>query len=222
MKIAILSDAHGNMVYYSKVIECVMKYKTDLIIYLGDAFGYMFDGEKIIKDLKERNAIILMGNHEAMLVGKLPIDSKKNEIYKLNEQRNLLSEVTYLEIKQLKSSYRETFEGKKCLFTHGSPDDYLNGYLYETDEFVFNNKEHFDYIFMGHTHRKYIKNVGDTCYINVGSCGLPRDKGLEPSFCLYDTQDYPKIITIKVDEAIIENVYFSNIEQKVKDVLKRR
>ena len=45
----------------------------------------------------------------------------------------------------------------------------------------------YDYIFMGHTHRMYIKKVGKSTYVNVGSCGLPRYIGLSSGYCILDT-----------------------------------
>ena len=39
---------------------------------------------------------------------------------------------------------------------------------------------------MGHTHRPFLKNSNGTTFVNVGSCGLPRDDGRYGSFATFD------------------------------------
>ena len=41
MKIAIISDAHGNFLFFKSCIEAIEKEKVDRIVALGDYFGYM-------------------------------------------------------------------------------------------------------------------------------------------------------------------------------------
>lgn len=77
MKIAIISDAHGNLLFFKFCMEAIQKEKVDRIVALGDYFGYMLDGKKVFDILRDNNAILLKGNHEAMLLGELPLDKKK-------------------------------------------------------------------------------------------------------------------------------------------------
>ena len=41
---------------------------------------------------------------------------------------------------------------------------------------------------MGHTHRPFILKKDDVTFVNVGSCGLPRDNGHLASFVIFDTE----------------------------------
>jgi predicted phosphodiesterase len=78
-------------------------------------------------------------------------------------------------------------DGLRCLFVHGSPSDPTYGYVYpDTDLSSFAGFEA-DVIFMGHTHRPFVRRNGDYLFVNVGSCGLPRDGDPRGSVCLFDT-----------------------------------
>lgn len=223
MLVAVLSDAHGNRIFFDKVIREIDIINPDRIIYLGDAFGYMDGGEGIYKALKHRSAIILKGNHEAMLVGEQEIDDNKDKVYRLKEQRHRIDRQILSELKSLPSEITMKIEGSLFSFMHGAPFDILKGYLYEDNaEYDWENTD-CDYIFMGHTHRMYMKRVGDITYVNVGSCGLPRDIGLSPGYCILDTEAkvvYPR--RINLDKSILEDEFFDNINEDILKVFLRR
>src|SRR5262249_41499128 len=72
---------------------------------------------------------------------------------------------------------------------HGSPDDHVWGYVYpDTDLAGFASDPSLAgaYVFMGNTHRPFVKKVGATTFVNVGSCGLPRDVGHLGACCVLD------------------------------------
>lgn len=204
MKIGILSDAHGNMLYVKKCVEQMEKQGVDKLFFLGDAVGYGSDATQTIDILRDAGAHFLMGNHEAMLLGLLPIDRRKNEVYRLNagdfpgEYQKFLS--TLIPFSEL------SIEGKKALFVHGTPFEPLTGYLYENlDKAPYKNLP-FDYIFMGHTHRPYIQRAGKLHLVNVGSCGLPRDVGNLPSFVIFDSQSSEVVLQrVAITRSEIEN-----------------
>lgn len=186
MKIGILSDAHGNMQYVRKCVDQIEKQGIDKLFFLGDAVGYGSNATQTIDILRDAGAHFLLGNHEAMLLGLLPIDRRKNEVYRLNlesfpeeYQKYLNTLIPFLEL---------TVERKRLLFVHGTPFEPLTGYLYENSDKSPYKDLQFDYIFMGHTHRPYIQKVGKMYLVNVGSCGLPRDVGNLPSFAVFDSQ----------------------------------
>jgi predicted phosphodiesterase len=74
----------------------------------------------------------------------------------------------------------------KLLFVHGSPKDPTCGYVYpDSDLSVFDTDA--DFVFMGNSHYPFIRKHQGVTYINVGSCGLPRDDGRYGSIALFDT-----------------------------------
>lgn len=222
MKIAILSDAHGNKYFFDECLKKINELNVSRIFCLGDMFGYLPDGKYIMRKLREANAIILKGNHEAMMCGELPLDPVKDVVYGLLKQRALLNNDDKEFLKSLNVEHEFYLDGQQFLFVHGAPYDALCGYLYENDS-EYDWRENYSYIFMGHTHYPYIKKMGHTTFVNVGSCGLPRDIGLEPCFGIYDSDKQEvKIIRCKINEAILEEKYFAELDVKLLNVFRRK
>lgn len=223
MKIAILSDAHGNKMYFQKCCRAIEKQKPDRIIFLGDCFGYMQEGEFILSALRRMNAQILLGNHEAMLLGKIQYGADKEAVYRLKVDRENISDNNLSYLDSLQSSYYEEIDNKKILYVHGRPDNPLSGYLYADDKLYDWGENPYDYIFMGHTHYPYIKRAGTTIYVNAGSVGLPRDAGNAPCFVIFDTQvGKVTVHRVVIDREELETVIRQNIHPKVCECLMRK
>lgn len=221
MKIAVFSDAHGNRFYFDRCLEMINFYKVDKVYNLGDSFGYLRNGKYIFNKLVEMGATCLQGNHEAMLMGILKIDREKDKIYHLMDDKSGLDMEMLERLKLLVPNHIETINSKKVLFVHGNPIDPLTGYQYEDSNFEILRDIPFDIIFMGHTHRAYQKEVNGHKFINVGSCGLPRDIGNMPSFAIYDFEnDSCEIIRCFVNKEEIEDNY-QDINDKVYNCLYR-
>ena len=222
MKIAVLSDAHGNAFFFQKCINEIHRHKVSDIFFLGDCYGYMRDGDHILTMLRKMDAQVLLGNHEAMLLGRLPYDLQKEEIYGLKKDRENISNSNQEFIKGLLPEKITEIEGIKILFVHGRPDDPLNGYLYENDKLYEWKQLEYDFVFMGHTHYPYIKKIGCTTYVNVGSCGLPRDEGTSPSYAIFDTQTREVLIhRHKIEKEELINIPLQNVHQQVYKCLMR-
>lgn len=223
MKIAVLSDAHGNMIYFQKCIRAIKKHNPDKIIFLGDCFGYMREGDAILTSLRRLNAQVLLGNHEAMLLGMVQYDVDKEEIYGLKIDRKNIGNGNWHYLERLKPSYYEEIDNRKILYVHGCPDDPLNGYLYEDNKLYDWTENRYDYIFMGHTHYPYIKRIGSTVYVNVGAVGLPRDAGNAPGFAIINTQtDKVGVCRILMSEMELEAVLKKGVHPIVRECLMRK
>lgn len=223
MKYAILSDAHGNKPYFDACMQLIDEQRIQHIIYMGDLFGYMADGEYVLDTLRNRNACILKGNHEAMLLGELEIDAAKDKVYRLNESRKCLGDENKTFLRGLTSKWEMDCRGQRLLFVHGAPFDSLNGYLYEDNKDYSWDGQGYHFIFMGHTHRPYIKRSGGTIFVNVGSCGLPRDIGMSPSLSIFDDINMTaEIIRIQMPRGILASDYYCGLDGKVLEVLWRR
>lgn len=185
MKLAILSDPHGNDTGLLRCLREIDESGADRLICLGDYYGYGDHGDRVLDELAGRNALCLMGNHEAMLLGILPLDPERNLAYRLHPEELTEGRKHFL---SAMTPNRELFiGGKRLLFCHGNPTDPICGYLYEdklTDDL---EKLSYDAVFMGHTHRPYMRRMGKVLLVNCGSCGLPRDVGNRLTYALYDT-----------------------------------
>jgi len=73
MKIAIMSDVHGNPKAFKKALSDAKKKKVGKIILLGDVVGYGYDPMACIKLAKENCDVVIKGNHDAGTIGELSL-----------------------------------------------------------------------------------------------------------------------------------------------------
>lgn len=221
MIVGVFSDAHGNELGFYKCYN-YLKNHADVIYYLGDCVGYFPLSNAIITTLKADKINCLKGNHDAMLLGELPLDDQKDEVYKITQARVNITDENFKFLKQLKSEKHIEMDNRKFVFVHGSPFDSLNGYVYADSDFKPFSSLDADVVFMGHTHRSFIKKTENTLLVNVGSCGLSRDRGNILTVALYDTLKNDIIIKdIAINVVEVLNKYGDTIHQSVKDVLTR-
>lgn len=156
------------------------------IFFLGDAVGYV-PSVTVVESLMQLGSLVqcIRGNHEQMLLENQS-DPERDAIYQLDKLRPQLTLAQTRAIISWPVSREAIFEGQKCLLVHGSPAEPTFGYVYpETDLSSF--KCNAKWVFMGNTHRPFIREHAGTCYVNVGSCGLPRDDGRYGSAALLDS-----------------------------------
>ncbi len=65
MRIAVLSDIHGNLPALLAALETLEHHQYDTIINLGDQVGYGPFPNEVIDLLRERGVSTVLGNHDA-------------------------------------------------------------------------------------------------------------------------------------------------------------
>lgn len=207
-KFLICSDVHGNLQALKKVLLQKKHQKPDIFICLGDVIGYGADPEICLKLLKEQNAVILKGNHEAILLGE-------------SEAENCSS------LGQASSRWTSAHCGKPCreVLSHLPFDyhfgeiDFYHSALKDDGSWPYhNNTEQISahlseapgkFVFYSHTHRPRLtildngKVVEDRMIlqsetfiihlqdkrkyiVNVGSVGQQRDTKTDAAFVVFD------------------------------------
>lgn len=221
--IGILSDAHGNNGGFLAAIFHLRSLGAKSFYFLGDAVGYIPSLE-VIEALRSMLTEVkcILGNHEKMLL-QGPTNLERESIYQHGPLRERLSNHQIDFLKSWPTHRREMIAETRVLFVHGSPSDYTSGYVYpDTDLHQFNPCVSF--VFMGHSHYPFIRSARGTTFVNVGSCGLPRDDGRFGSACLYDpvtgnVQVLRFDITEKTEAVLAEN---PSVHMTVHDTLARR
>lgn len=183
--IGILSDAHGNFDAFEKAINLFEHLGAEQFIFLGDALGY-FPNTKVLDAIIHQGDRIrcVLGNHEDLII-KNNFHDNYEPIY---QHKVIYENLTDAQLKFLMSwpislSFSTQLGDVLCI--HGSPNNQTYEYVYpDADLSKYFVKE--KYVFMGHTHLPFIGKHYDTFYINVGSCGLPRDHGTLGSGILFD------------------------------------
>jgi putative phosphoesterase len=241
LKIAILSDIHGNVEALNTVVNDIkLRDDIDLIICLGDIVGYYPHPIKCIKIVQEFCDVVIQGNHDAAIV----LPNFRSELKKFNDvaasslnwTRDLLlnsgNDDYYRFLKELPEKKELSVGKKKLLFVHGTPDETWEYFLYPywlnapLDEQRIRLNEwlrKWDFIAMGHSHWAFqYENLG-RMVINPGSVGQPRDDNPKSSYAIVEVTDAQlnaQIIRIDYDiEKTCEAVLLANLDKSLCDRL---
>jgi putative phosphoesterase len=183
--IGVLSDAHGNGPAFDRTIAVLKELGAESFRFIGDAVGYI-PSLRVIDSLRELGACVrcIKGNHEQMLLSH-HIDAGRDAVYQLSVLDSVISPKELSMIASWDLTSHEQLASRSVLFVHGSPSNPLNGYVYPDSDFTIFHPGA-EIVFMGHSHRPFIRDCNGVRYVNVGSCGLPRDDGRFGSAAIYD------------------------------------
>jgi diadenosine tetraphosphatase ApaH/serine/threonine PP2A family protein phosphatase len=73
MKYGILGDIHGNLSALRATVEFLQKQEIDLFLSMGDVVGYGAAPGDCITFLRELEAIVVKGNHDAAVAGQIDL-----------------------------------------------------------------------------------------------------------------------------------------------------
>ena len=195
---------------------------VERVYFLGDAVGYLPAYSEVVNLLEESSAICLMGNHDAMLLDRLPLDSTRDESYRICLNRKSLSHDQTSVLGRWPERLEIEIENRSLLLVHGSPWEPLTEYIYPNADLNRFAALEYDAVLMGHTHRPFVSSAGSTHVINVGSCGLPRDAGGLAACAIYDSAENAfQILRIRMNVEEICDRFQNQIHPSVRDCLHR-
>ena len=194
MKIALLSDIHGNYIALETTLKHAENIGVNYFIILGDLIGYYHQAEKVVDKIKSLPGIVIQGNHERLLQkvlnGELSIEElteKYGEGHKIAMQSIKREELEWLiSLPFEKDVIIDNISIKLCHGAPGKPDYYIYPDLEQTTFLEFCD-DAYDFIFIGHTHYPFIFNNGNCTLINVGSVGQSKDVGGLATWGVLDT-----------------------------------
>ena len=197
MKLAVLSDIHGNPHAVAAVWADLEAQRPDAVMCLGDLVGYGAYPNEVIDFVRARNVPVLMGNYDDG-VGFDRADCgcvyKDPTAHALGQQslfwtRARVTPERKAYLRTLPFDRRDRIGEREILFVHGSPRK-INEYVYaDRPESVFKNiarAARADVLFFGHTHLPYQKQVERTLFVNTGSVGKPKDGDPRAGYVLAD------------------------------------
>jgi putative phosphoesterase len=184
VKWGFVSDAHGNLEAFELAVGVLAAHGAEKVIFLGDAVGYL-PGDGVVSAIRKSRMGAVLGNHEEMLLGG-EISSAREPIYRLGETASSMSAENRDEIASWPRSRELEMDCGRALLVHGSPTDVTRGYVYPDTKLEDLAVPNGMTVFMGNTHRPFVRRCNDALFVNVGSCGLPRDSGDLGAVCLFD------------------------------------
>jgi predicted phosphodiesterase len=185
MRVAVLSDIHGNCIALDKVLEDLGQEPANKIVCLGDAIQGGPQPAQVVRRLRELGCPVVMGNADAWL---LTGEETGNEATS-DERRLMLDAVREWSLARLSAEdrafirgFQPTVEidleaGRKLLCFHGSPDSFDDILLPDIpQETLYKFLGKYDAAAMtgGHTHVQQIRRIGQDArfFFNPGSIGL--------------------------------------------------
>lgn len=212
MKIAAISDVHGNLYALMKVFEDISDQNVDKIVCLGDLVGYGPHPNEVIALIKRREIPCIKGNYDASVVDGDYTFIRNTTInsfslpWAVNEVR--VSNKYFLEALPSKLEY--SINGVNIVFTHGSPNK-INEYLFEDAENTTQVMNDFsgDVLVCAHTHIPSLKKFDNKTFVNVGSVGKPKIGRPNCTYAIIDITDNGEV-----------NVSFRELEYEFKRIVK--
>lgn len=184
MKIAVISDIHGNTLALDAVLKDIEQEKCDKVFCLGDLAMAGAEPDKTIdkiKELQSENFLVIQGNTDEMIANfhKIPpvtfLDDSQPMVNALKDDMNLISDEQVHFLRNLDKQKEINIQGLKILLVHGSPrrnneDISPDLPLGRVEEIIKDTNA--DIIFCGHTHLPcgYQTNTKQTV-VNAGSVG---------------------------------------------------
>ncbi|MCS6887087.1 metallophosphoesterase family protein [Chloroflexus sp.] len=188
MNIAVLADIHANLAAFTAVIADIERWQPDAVIIAGDIINRGPQPraclELALQLRAERGWHVLRGNHEGYVLsydhdlttGRPPQGGKRAWhgpiIWTHQEVVDLVPQ-----IKALPTNMALATRGGAVMVYHASIHHDRDGLLPTHTQLELHAKidSHAAVFCTAHTHMPFVRRVGETLVVNVGSVGLPFD-----------------------------------------------
>lgn len=180
MRIALVSDVHGNAFALEQVLARIGRRGADLILCLGDVATLGPEPERTLELLHESGAICILGNHdEFMLRPESVTDYTKIGVLldSIDWCRARLSAAALDSIRSFRATYEVRLENGETLFAfHGTPTSNTTDLLATSEparveEWIGSSPG--TLLAGGHTHLQMLRQHRGRWLINPGSVGMP-------------------------------------------------
>jgi protein phosphatase len=186
MKIVIISDIHGNF----DALCFLSERHYDELWVLGDLVNYGPQPVEVVDFVRSRATLVLSGNHDHA-VGfsqdpqcSPPFREMAAETQKLSESFLDADAKDYL--RRLPVSVRVTRNDMAFYLCHAIPSDPLYGYCEAGSGRWIQEagKVESDFLFAGHTHVPFVREIGNCTVANPGNLGQPKTVGSRVSYAV--------------------------------------
>lgn len=200
VRLAVISDIHGNALALEAVLEDLETRDVDLLCCAGDLVGYGVYPNEVIAMIRANQIPTVMGNYdEGVGYGRPECgcnypNPKAAELghHSLVWTKSAVTEGNKAYLRGLLKRLSFTIHSKRILIVHGSPER-VNEYLFEAAPLEavsgFFESEGVDILICGHTHLPYHRNVNGKSLINAGSVGKPKDGDPRAGYALININE---------------------------------
>ncbi len=197
MKIAVISDVHGNLAALQAVLADIEQKGADTVCSAGDLVGYGPFPYEVIGLFKEKRIASVMGNFDYTIGNSRVICRcryKDEEWARIGEAsiKWTLENTTEKNkefLRQLPFEMAVGTDNYSVRIVHGSPRrnyEYMDLDLAEekVSRLLFMCQA--DILVCGHTHIPYVREIGNKLVVNAGSVGQPKHGDPRASYCIIE------------------------------------
>jgi predicted phosphodiesterase len=199
MRIAVITDLHGNTLSLQAVLRDVARCGVDATICCGDLVAFGPRPVEMLDLLESVSTIqLIRGNTDRWLElvhrGRKPYGEKIVEKVEPSLQWTIDRLGSRIEpfLAAFPPSLDIGFEGLRTYVRHAGLDSDVQGILPETELGPLAGileEEKCDIFLCGHTHRPFVRKEGRTTFVNAGSTALPFDGIPMPSWALLNIEN---------------------------------
>lgn len=180
MRLAIISDMHGNYYAFDRVLEDIRQQGIEQMVCLGDTIQGGAQPAETLERLRELKCPVVMGNADAWLITGQETSPDEH----VSEQQQAVREWSLAQLSESDVAFVRQFQptieiplraGQKLLCFHGSPRSFDDVILPDTpDDTVRQFLSPFGATLLtgGHTHTQQLRRLGESWYFNPGSISL--------------------------------------------------
>lgn len=207
VRIAVLSDIHGNEAALEAVLHDVGQMGAHEIVSIGDNIGYGPDSNAVMTRLEQLHIPSVLGNHEMPVCDRRLLDWF-NPTARVSLE--IILDALTEPVKEMIRRLPRHLVRHGARFVHGFPPDSPTRYLYQVRQKRL--LQHFSgkverICFIGHTHELFLVTYdgtdvfqeklpkgrfalsrGFSYIVNAGSVGQPRDGNNNAKYILWDTE----------------------------------
>lgn len=224
MKIAVLSDIHGNLPALKAVVAHIDAWRPDQVIVAGDIVNrgpLSADCLRFVRDRVQRDGWqVIKGNHEDFVIACGRPDSPQNgpeyEVWRFAHwaYRQLKGDVSYL--RSLPNCYSWIApDGSEFRVVHASMRNNRDGiYPHSIDAELEKQIAPAPAVFVtAHTHRPLTRRLNGSLIVNVGAVGAPFDRDTRAGYGQFTWDGarwQGKIVRLPYDREQTERDYVSS------------
>lgn len=204
MKIAIISDLHGN---YEALRSLPESY--DELWVLGDLVNYGPEPGAVVDFVKAHSTVVVRGNHDHSI--GYDVDPRCTARYQKMAELTRKYTASALKreqkefLRQLPLNLELKRQDTRFYLCHARPSDPLYGYCPEDSEEWVKELDHIraDALLVGHTHTPFVRRIGDRLVVNPGSLGQPKTGKPDACYAVWQNGAFQlKSFPYPVDETV--------------------
>lgn len=180
MRVALVSDLHGNALALKQVLSRIEKHGADQVICLGDVATLGPEPERVLELIHESRAVCILGNHDEFMLRPAVVASYTTIpvlIEAIDWCRAQLSAASLDVIRSFRDTYEVPLNERETLLAfHGIPSSNTTDLLATTapdtvEEWLGASTS--TVLVGGHTHLQMLRQHRGRLLVNPGSVGMP-------------------------------------------------